>query len=343
MAECWIIPRPARTVKQRAAQQYTLKEITQRLSRRSLGPLIVRVTRDKNYDLAETLVVAGSPRSGTTWLAEALSTIPRSAILFEPEHMLQVPAARRAGLDWHVMKAPGDSWPEGERYFERVLRGDIVTPWTVSHLPLTRAVAPRRWIVKFVDANLMLGWLGTRFPIRPPVLVLRHPCAVVGSQLRRGWKLDHTPRLAAFFARYPQFAQYVAALEHPVEWSAAHWCIHTFVPLKLPKPWPFLLTSYEQATTNPETEFARLFAAWKLPMPPDLIERTRRPSGTTDLGSRLRHGGNAESGWRNTLTVEEIDRVLAVVRQFGLDFYSAKSQPDVVRLAGPEPVRGGLA
>lgn len=57
---------------------------------------------------------------------------------------------------------------------------NIVTPLTVSHLPLGRAAAPRRWIVKFVDANLMLGWLATRVPVKTPVLMLRHPCAVIG-------------------------------------------------------------------------------------------------------------------------------------------------------------------
>lgn len=326
----------------RNSTTYSLREIARRVSRRSLGPTLVRLTADRNYDLGETLVVAGSPRSGTTWLAEVLSTLPRSAILFEPEHMLQVPDARRAGLDWHVMKLPGDAWPAGERYFDRVLRGQVVTPWTTSHLPLSRAVAPRRWIVKFVDANLMLGWLATHFPIRAPVLVLRHPCAVVGSQLRRGWKLDHAPRTAAFFARYPQFSEYVSSLRDPVEWSAAHWCIHTYVPLMLPQPRPFMVTSYEQATRYPELEFPRLFEQWRLRMPDELLERTRRPSGTTDRGSGLLQGSDTDAGWHKALSAEQIQRILAVVREFGLDFYTDDPQPDAVRLAGPAPVRGGL-
>jgi hypothetical protein len=325
-------------LKQRLSTSYTFREISQRLLRRTLGPTVVRLTSDRNYDLRETLVVAGSPRSGTTWLAEALSTLPRSAILFEPEHMMQVPAARLAGLDWHVIKGPGEHWPEGDAYFERVLRGQVITPWTVSHLPLSRAVAPRRWIVKFVDANLSLAWLATRFPIRAPVLVLRHPCAVVGSQMRRGWRLEHAPRLAAFFEQYPQFQEYVASLQDPVEWSAAHWCMHTYFPLMLPHPWPFLVTSYEQATTNPEVEFGRLFANWKLQMPADLVERTKRLSGTTDLGSGLQRGGAAGPGWRKILTGEQIVRILAVVRKFGLDFYTEDPHPDVARLSGPAPV-----
>lgn len=327
----------------RLLKNYTLGEFAQKASRRALGPALVRLTADRTYNLSETLVVAGSPRSGTTWLAEVLSSLPRSAILFEPEHMLQVPAARRAGLDWHVMKFPGDDWPQGDRYFKQVLQGRVITPWTVSHVPLSRAFAPRRWIVKFVDANLMLGWLANRFPVRAPVLVLRHPCAVVGSQLRRGWRLDHAPRLAAFFNRYPQFKDYVASLQDPVEWSAAQWCIHTYAPLKLPQPWPFIVTTYEQATRFPEQEFGRMFRHWQMPMPDDLVERTKRPSGTTDLGSEMRKGKDPDAGWRKALTDTQIAQVLAVVRQFGLDFYTEESQPDAARLAGPAPILGGLA
>jgi hypothetical protein len=318
--------------------QYSSRQIAQRIARRTLGPALVRLTADRGYDLHETLVVAGSPRSGTTWLAEVLSSLPRSAILFEPEHVLQVPDARRAGLDWHVMKMPDDDWPEGKRYFERVLRGRVVTPWTVSHLPLGRALAPRRWIVKFVDVNLILGWLAAHFPVRPPVLVLRHPCAVVGSQLRRGWTLDHAPRLKAFFDRYPQFREYVASLEQQEEWMAAHWCIHTYVPLMLPRPWPFLLTTYEQATKDPEREFGRLFEAWRLAVPADLVERAARPSGTTDRGSRFAAGGDARGGWKRLLSDDQARRILRVVQAFGLDFYTDERMPDAERLKGSEPV-----
>jgi hypothetical protein len=333
----------ASDLKLSSASNYTLTEAAQRVARRTLGTTLARITARRDYDLKQTLVVAGSPRSGTTWMAETLSSLPRSAILFEPEHMLQVPEAKAAGLDWHVMRFPGEPWPEGDRYFERVLCGRLITPWTVSHVPLSRAFAPKRWIVKFVDANLMLGWLATRFPIRPPLLVLRHPCAVVGSQLRRGWRLEHTPRLPAFFARYPQFTDYVASLQDPIEWSAAHWCMHTYTPLSLPQPWPFIVTAYEHASKDPESEFGRIFRRWQMPMPSDLVQRSRRPSGTTDLGSAMRQGGENGAGWRKALSQEQIKRILTVVRAFGLDFYADDPMPDTARLVGPKAIAGGLS
>jgi hypothetical protein len=119
--------------------------------------------------------------------------------------------------------------------------------------------------------------------------------------------------------------------------------MHTYVPLALPQPWPFIVTTYEQATRHPEQEFGRLFREWRLPMPDDLVARTARPSGTTDLGSAMRNNTDGgEAGWRKALTPAQVRQVLDVVRRFGLDFYTDDPQPDAARLSGPSPIRDRL-
>lgn len=311
---------------------YTARQAAQRLARRTLSPLLVRATSLQKHDMRDTLLVAGSPRSGTTFLAELLSQIPRSAILFEPEHLQQVPQARQAGLTWHMMKDPGEDWPDGERFFASVLHGELVTSWTASHVPLGRALAPRTWIVKFVDANFLLGWLASRFPVRPPVLLVRHPCAVIASQLRRGWSNPHPPRLKGFLARYPEFTDYLETLRNPTEFAAALWSMQTLAPLKLPKPWPFVLVTYERLANDPRAELTRLFDAWQMQIPDGIVERALRPSGTTDSGSALASGADPSRAWRTVLDRRQIDEILAVTRRFGLDFYDDHGYPDLGRL-----------
>jgi hypothetical protein len=325
---------------------YSPQQALQRVSRRALSPLLLRATASRSYDLRNTLVIAGSPRSGTTWLAELLNRIPRSAILFEPEHVQQVREAREAGLTWHTIKEPDEDWPEGRRFFDAVLRGRLISSWTVSHVPVTNAVAPRTWIVKCVDANFMLGWLARNFPIKPPALLVRHPCAVIASQLRRGWSNPHPPRLKGFLARYPQFSDYLETLHDPAEFAAALWSMQTYAPLMLPRPWPFVLVPYEELATDPEGQLSRLFDAWRIPMPDRVLESAVRPSGTTDSGSALRAGADPSSAWRKSLSVRQIDGILAVIRTFGLDFYDEKGRPVPARLnelaPGPsaDPVPG---
>jgi hypothetical protein len=318
---------------------YSPQQAMQRLSRRTVGRLLLRATASRTYDLRSTLVIAGSPRSGTTWLAELLNQIPRSAILFEPEHVQQVPQARAAGLTWHTIKDPDDDWPEGEQFFAKVFRGQLITGWTASHVPLGNAVAPRTWIVKFVDANFMLGWLTKRFPIRPPALLIRHPCAVIASQLRRGWSNSHPPRLKGFLAKHPEFTDYLETLSDPAEFAAALWSMQTYAPLSLPKPWPFQLIPYEELATNPGSELSRLFSAWKMPMPDGVLERAIRPSGTTDLDSALRSGSDPSGAWRKSLSPRQIEGILRVIERFGLNFYGEDARPDLSKLYDPGLLR----
>jgi len=316
---------------------YSPQQAVQRVSRRALSPLLLRATASRSYDIKNTLVIAGSPRSGTTWLAELLNRIPRSAILFEPEHVQQVPEARKAGLTWHTIKDPDEDWAEGRQFFDEVFRGKLISSWTVSHVPLANAVAPRTWIVKFVDANFMLGWLARSFPIKPPALLVRHPCAVIASQLRRGWSNPHPPRLKGFLAKYPQFTDYLETLSDPAEYAAALWSMQTYAPLMLPKPWPFVVMPYEELAADPRSELSRLFAAWQMPMPEGVLESAMRPSGTTDSGSALHAGADPSSSWRRSLSPRQIDGILAVIRTFGLDFYDATGRPDLARLHALTP------
>ena len=54
----------------RLLKNYTLGEFAQKASRRTLGPAMVRLTADRRYDLAETLVVA-NPKQDIARLAGA--------------------------------------------------------------------------------------------------------------------------------------------------------------------------------------------------------------------------------------------------------------------------------
>jgi hypothetical protein len=73
-------------------------------------------------------------------------------------------------------------------------------------------------------------------------------------------------------------------------------------------------------------------------MPDDLVARTRRPSGTADLGSGWRDGSASKPSWKRDLKADEIEGILAVVRAFGLDFYTDDANPDAVRLSGPSVI-----
>ena len=104
-----------------------------RAIRGSFNPWLLQCTELRDYDLSNTLVVAGSARTGTTWLAELVSTCPRSALIFEPLHPLRVPQAAAAGFrGGKNFLEPDEAWPEGEEFLKMALRGKIRNRWTTS-------------------------------------------------------------------------------------------------------------------------------------------------------------------------------------------------------------------
>ena len=307
-----------------------------RLRHGAIASYVLHLTGPRQYALENTLVIAGSPRSGTTWLAEMLGTMPGSAILFEPLHPDRVADVRAAGMGWRTYRAPGAAWPAGEQLFERILRGELRTAWTLSQVPRYGLYPVRRWIVKFVRANLLLGWLTQRFPIPPPVLLLRHPCAVVSSQLRAKWwkSVPKPPRNDLLFADYPQLLPLLDGFSTFEERLAARWCLDTIVPLSLAQPYPFQLVAYEQLLADPARELRRICDRWRVEMPDTGVRRHREPSRSASRDWFEREGYDPLSEWTRALSAEQVERILRVVTAFGLDFYGSALHPDYTRLHG---------
>jgi hypothetical protein len=303
-----------------------------------LNPLVASVTANRNYDIRNTIVVAGWARSGTTWLAEVLSAIPKSAILFEPLHSERVREAVAAGLPGTDILPPGGGSAAQKLFMERVLRGDVLNWWTCSCNPLSRAIRPDVWIVKEVRANYLLEWILGTFPVRRAVLIVRHPCATVASRLAQGWTPENAERKVkqgAARRKYPQFDALCRSLTDPFEVMAARWCLMNYVPLTL-RPRPFHVIAYESLATRGAADLEPVFADWGLQMPEAIEASFGRASATTKAGATRRGTGrSAIEQWRKTLSAEQVARILSVVRQFGMDFYTEDPEPDYKRLHDP--------
>lgn len=324
-----------------SAFRYPFSVLARRITRGQLNPIILRALASRHYQYSNTLVVAGGPRSGTTWLAELVcAAVPRSAMLFEPLHIGNVPAAAAAGFTWRTYMKPDEVWPEGKAFLRQALEGKVINRHTASHIPLSRVVRPRLWVTKFIHANLLLGWLAKQFPIRAPALIIRHPCATVASRAGQGWKpLTHAPRIPKFLAACPQFEPVLDGLTTVDEFRAALWCIDYYVPLSMPKPYPFHLVTYEQLVREGEKTLSELCQRWDIDISPAAQKQLSIASQTTKKNAAISTGKDPLARWKALLSAEQIDRILQVVKAFGLDFYTDALEPDYTRLAGVSPIR----
>lgn len=227
----------------------------------------------------------------------------------EPLYLTFVPEAKAAGYSWRTEITEANSWPEAEAHMHLALTGQILNTFTVSRANWRQLWLPQHWIVKFVRANRLLYWLANRFPTRSPILIIRHPCAVVSSQMHRpAWRNKTHIELAEM------------------------WCQDYSIPLNSPMPHPWLLISYEQLVRESEEQLARIFEALALEIPETILQRLHRPSTTTRGDSPLLTGHDPVSHWQGHLSDRQVNDILHIVNEHGLGFYGKDPEPDYDRL-----------
>ncbi len=279
---------------------------------------MMRAIVDGRCDARESRLIAGTPRSGTTWLAELLGTLPGALPIFEPLHLDRVPAARTAGFSWRTFVDPDEPAPACEAFLSLVLQGRVLNAWTLRNATLAAAARCRFVLAKFVRANRLLPWLVRRIPMRPPILLIRHPCAVVASQIREGsWSHPAPPELPPPLADVSEIRRIVDRLETREQILAAQWAIDYRIPCFSPERHRWELVVYEQLAQNPRGELQRILSLWSDVLPQSASVLASKPSSTTHAS-----GISGLYGWTRRLSRGQIGRILDVVRAFDLHMYN---------------------
>jgi len=161
--------------------------------------------------MSAPIIIAGSGRSGTTWILDAIAKVNNLDTVFEPLHPIVVPKAKEFACKY-VEK--GDHEPELFEFMSTVFNGQLRSLWATyrirpdrltlgsirrnsnwqfrrflseykrlaKNLKNYRRKKSNQVLFKFIRANLMLGWLAESFHAKI-VFVLRHPAAVIASRI----------------------------------------------------------------------------------------------------------------------------------------------------------------
>lgn len=287
--------------------------------RRLLGGLYLDTARG---DHTKTVFLAGSGRSGTTWLSGLVNHGASYRQIFEPFHPGKVEDFRAFGSKQYLR--PGDRRGEFLRPAQKALEGKLRNGWTDRG----GAYLARRRLVKDIRANLLLGWLAENFPGMPIVLLMRHPCAVVSSRLALGWRdnLDETMGQGDLVQDHLlPFEERIRAARDPFERHLFLWCIDNYVPLRQFPPGAIHVCFYEDLLLDPEPNLRRLFAFVGQDFDGAVLGKVRLSSPTSRRGSER----PSADGWRARVSREQSEVAREVLGLFGLDrIYGAEPLPD---------------
>jgi len=253
--------------------------------------------------------------------------------MFEPFHTGKIPQFSRYHLFQYMRPHQQDD--ELYKYACDVLSGNIRHPWVDWQ---NEHLFPKCRLVKEIRANLFLKWLHNKFPETPLVFILRHPCAVVLSRMEMQWAttsdiqpfLDQEELILDHLGDKLDIINKATTIE---EKHAIIWCVSNYVPLRQFEQDKLSIVFYESLCTQPETELPRMFEGIGLEFRTSFLNTVSRPSPTAWVTSAVMTGEDKISRWKRELTFKQIDDILSIVQEFGMDkFYTDSPMPDISAL-----------
>lgn len=296
----------------------------------------VKDKRFKNKDIRidETILVAGSARSGTTWLMSVLNTLDGYSSLFEPLNPDWFLSVRDTGFEEKFYLDPDEEWDSGEDYFQKLFTGKIKSEkahFDIHPKNIGNRLLSDKILIKIIRGNKILPWIGNNFDLRGVIYFIRHPCAVIASQIRTEVHREPIPSEDELIEEISSIdiiegdvvEELKGKLVSKESRLAAIWCVDNYVPLRFKDDGFYITVRYEDLVVNGKEELDRIF---------DYLsgtEDTKKayevlgiPSGTTEKDtSAVRDEKKMIEGWKEELSEKQIKDIEDVVSVFGIDLY----------------------
>lgn len=301
----------------------------------------------------KTIIIAGSGRSGTTWVQDSIAEANGLRTIFEPLHPIGVPSAREFAHKYCTTNANNHDL---KLFMDQVLSGNYRSLWmnyrvrpdrfNISRVGVYVAVKNIRKLVrhywkyqtkenngfaiKFIRANLILPWLAYQYKI-PILFITRHPCAIVASRLKlagkdKDWSsqlgLDHyrsDPNVVRLIQE--EFGVDITESFSSVEAITCVWCIENILPIRWADDAGYVVTTYEALLTQQE-EWQRVISRLGLSHVPDSSLRGM-PSQQVSIEMQGKEFSEEHlSKWRQVISADQMREVTAVLDRFTCTIYS---------------------
>lgn len=305
-----------------------------------LDILRTKILRRKSK-INETIVIFGTPRSGTTWIMEVINEIRKGVFLFEPLNKKWFPIIH----DYYEPPRPlllKDNSNDAIREFFHNFLTDAFQGKIYSKQPFLRRdfktikqrIFSNKLIVKFVRGNRMIPWIQDNFDLKKIILIIRNPLTTIASQLKRGitgyfgrldsHKIETVKKQTKELDFLPDdIKQQIENFEKEEEILAVMWALDYYIPLKFCDLEDLHLIIYENFMIDKEKALNELYRQLNLKETENPIDREflDKPSMlgvktyTNDQEKQL-------NKWQEILSEDQVENILHVLEIFGMDFYN---------------------
>ncbi len=306
------------------------------------------------------LVIAGIPRSGTTWTKQVLECDPSTLSMMEPDsegHRAPAIWAKRSTGRFPVL-SPGDRAQDYRTLWAWILDGAAETPRLRVAAKILATVTPpdrkrflqgrhslkmevsgllgrrppirpapglegRRVLVKTVHAPMSIDWLASEFAI-DVLVVVRHPLSILASWIDLDYNDQYVPfhEIAAVRRRAEAWDVPPPGPDHfdRMVWQIA--VLLTALEESAAANPTWTVRTHEELCVDPAAEFTALFDALGLQWS-DAAEAVLEGNDRPGSGFRTqRVAADLPSAWRRRLSAEQIERAERILRPFPLTGWS---------------------
>lgn len=282
----------------------------------------------KQFD--KHIIITGSARSGTSWLSELLARQFRYRMLFEPEHEFNTEKGKLLCDRWIKNR---EEALQAHQYLKRVFKNRVDSDWIgqISNRKFKMHLwpfIPKKYIIKFVRANLSAKYMNETFKI-PVIHIVRNPYDVLVSQQRVKfpwlYNLEH-------FKKQNELVRSVKAhfdfnlLEDAKDLSepeilALRWCLENVLPLQVFEPYQYKhrVLKYEALREDLQI-FLSLCNDFDLEPLANIENEYKRPSSKTHPKSSIMGTYKNPSNF----STAEIEKINTILERFKLTLYPIK-------------------
>ena len=213
--------------------------------------------RDRSNPSSTTFLLS-SGRSGSTWLGSMLHSLPGTRMIFEPFHAEQgIPSLAAHRYEYVPPESDSAQLIADVRI---LLSQSTWNPWVEQFNPVGRFMYRRR-LVKEVRINLLLPLLLRQLNECRFLLLLRHPAAVVQSQVSGGWQLSPERLFQQADLDGLSWLRDLQSIElsnDPFERNLVFWAIENRIALDAARTAGIPILFYEELCMEPAAHLARL-------------------------------------------------------------------------------------
>lgn len=285
--------------------------------------------KNRDFEPECSILIFSDPRGGSTWLAELINCIPKSFIYWEPLSISHIPDIQNLNFGWRQHIPSSVKWEEARNVFNKILSIQYINEWTTKRMDIKSLQFGKYPIIKFCRGNHLVKWLVKQYSFKYiPVVLLRHPLAVVASQLNQGgwagefssFEIPDVP----YNGIYEEHKAFLNTIVSKEESLLTTWCITNKDLLgRYDEAWHLIY--YEDLVLEPLKILNQLFSLWNIPVPPSIAKKVTDWSSTSIETSKELDKMNQIKKWTSVFNDAQLVRFQAILDYFEVTVYSTKS------------------